>query len=117
MLKTAFGEHRHIQAGDGFHAACDYFAFQSIKLFDVHPGESLERNAFRHVNDTGPREWAESGKAVMAGWRVSAEVASAQATAVGERMLDSPNAPALLVKHQIVHDAANSQLRVFLDWV
>src|ERR1017187_7418896 len=32
-------------------------------------------------------------------------------------MFDRPQAPAFLIKHPIVHDTANGQLRVFLDRV
>ena len=47
--------------------------------------------------------------------RISANVAAAQASAVRQRVLDASHAPAFLIEHQIVDDAADGQLAVFLN--
>ena len=70
---------------------------------------------FRHFDDVRPRERAEAVEAVAARGRVGAHVAAAQPAAVGQRVLDPADAPAFLIEHQVVHDAANGELGVLFD--
>ena len=48
---------------------------------------------------------------------VGAGAGAAEAAGIGQGMLDGAQAPALLVEHAIVDDAANGQFRVLLDRV
>ena len=62
-----------------------------------------------------PCEWTEAAKAEVPRRRIGARVRAAKTTAVSERVLDLSDAPALLVQHRIVDDAADGQFRVLLD--
>ena len=117
MLKSAFGKHWHVESGDSFEAARNDLAFERIKLLNGHGGKGREGNAFGNFDHAGFGKWAEAVKSVMSGRRVGANVTAAQSTAVGQRVFDAANAPAFLVKHQIVYDAPNGQLPVFLDGI
>src|SRR4051812_25233298 len=117
MLEAPFGEDWHFHAGDCFNAATDHFTFECVKAIDVVIGKRNERNAFGDFNHARAREGTESLESEMPRGRISAGVRSAQASAVGERMLYSPDAPAFLVEHLIVHDTSNRQFRIFLDGI
>ncbi len=53
----------------------------------------------------------------MSGRGVGAKVAATQSAAVGQGVLYATNAPSFLVKHQVVYDTTNGQLRVFFDGI
>src|SRR5829696_9011474 len=108
MLKPALLKYGHVKASDGFHSARNNFAFECVKLFHAIIRQSNERDPFRNFNHVGLRERAEAVEAITPRWRVSAHVAATQSAAVSERMLDAAHTPAFLVKHRVVHHAANS---------
>src|SRR5208282_3466842 len=55
------------------------------------------------------------GKSKMMRRRVGARIGPAQAATVSQRVLDFAYAPALLVEHRVVDDAANRKLGILLD--
>src|SRR4051794_3402625 len=97
VLKPAFREDGHVQPGDGLDAPRDNLSFQRIQLLHRIIGEFDKRNSFRYFYDIGAGERAEAFKAKVPGGCIGASVRAAQATAVGERMLDPPDAPAFLI--------------------
>src|SRR6266516_3229894 len=117
MLKSAFGKHWHVESGNSFDAARNDLVFERIKFLNGHCGECREGNAFGHFDHAGPGKWAEAVESVMPGRRVGAKVAATQSAAVGQRVFDATDSPAFLIKHQVVYDATNSQLKILLDGI
>src|SRR5207249_3267015 len=115
MLETALGKDRQVEPGNRLDTTRNDFAFERVEFFDGHAGERRKRNCLGYRDYVRPREWAETLETEVFRRRVGARVAATQAAAVGQRMLDPPDAPAFLIEHQVVHHASNRQLRVFLD--
>src|SRR4029450_2246991 len=107
MLEPALWEHGHVEARDRLDAPAYDLALQRIQRRHVVIRERGERNAFGDLHDVGSRVRAEAVEPVLRGRRVRPYVAAAQAPAVGERVLDAADAPAFLIEHQVVDDAAD----------
>src|SRR4029453_8193847 len=107
VLETPLGEDRHVDAGDGFHSPGDNFTFERVETVDRRFRECVERDRFRDGDNIRPGKGAEALKAKVPGGSVRAGVAAAESAAIGERMFDAADAPALLVEHQITDDAAD----------
>src|SRR6266404_5419965 len=117
VLETALGKDRHVETGDRLDTTRNDFAFERVEFLNRHSAERSERNRFGYRDDVGPREWAETFEVELFRRRVGARVAPAQPAAVGQRMLDPPDAPALLVEHQVVHHAAMVHPGVSLEGI
>src|SRR4051812_41582176 len=115
MLESTLRKNRHLQASDLFYSAAHDFSFQLVKPLHVVIRERDKRNALRNFDDIWPCEGAETFEPKMATGRVGAGIGSAQAAAISERVLDSSDAPAFLVKHLVVNHASDGQLRILLD--
>src|SRR5690606_2564092 len=74
-------------------------------------------NTFGDLDDVGPGKRAERLEAESPGRAVAAHAPAAQPAAVGQRMFDSSDTPALLVEHAVVDDAADRQFGILLDGV
>src|SRR5688572_12343816 len=117
VLEAAFLENGHVHPGQGADAARDNFAFQRVKAADVVIGEFDKGNSFGDFDNSRAGEWAEAFETKLARRGIGAGIGTAEAAAVGERMLDASDAPPFLVKHQIVNNAANGEFRIFLDGI
>src|SRR5947209_8489553 len=97
------------------YAARDDVALERVQPLRRALRQIGERNRLRNRDHIRPRVRAERVEAVSASARVAANAAATVPAGVRERMLDRLDAPALLVQHPVVHDAADGQLTVRLD--
>ena len=115
MLEAAFFKNRHVKTKRRLDAPANDVALERVQLVDVVAGQLNEWNALGYLDHIRPRERAEPLEAKVMARRIGAGVRPAQATGVGERMLDRADAPAFLIEHLVVNDAADRQLRIFVD--
>ena len=93
----------------------DDLALEGVQPVVAPVGQLDERDRLGHFDDVGERVRAEAVEAAHGGGGVGAGVAAAEAAGVGQRVLDRVHAPAFLVEHPVVEDAADGQFRVLLD--
>src|SRR5258705_51483 len=117
VLEAALGIDRHVDAEDRSHAPSHDLALQPIETLMRALRQLGEGNRFGDTDDGRPRVGTESDKAVAARAGIAADAAATVAAGVGERVLERVDAPAFLIKHAIVHHAADRQLAVRFDRV
>src|SRR5262245_1901726 len=110
MLKPAFRKDRHVESSDRFHAAPYDLALERVKRRHVVLGQRRERDSFGDFDHGGSRVGTESIEAVATSRRIGTDVAPAQPATVSQRELDAAEAPAFLVPHQVIDDAADREL-------
>ena len=107
MLKAFLLEDRHIDSAYRTNPRPNDFSLELIQFLMIPLRQFDKGNRLGNFDHTWQREGAKSSKAKESSRCAGANMASALAATVCQRMLDRMHAPSLLIQHQIVQNATN----------